>query len=76
MYLKIRVNDISGFKRKVFGGEDMLKLWPQLETTGVDVLAGHDGLLHMYENGQPVGEDAVFEVKDMAYFEVIPPKNI
>jgi hypothetical protein len=77
--MKVKIDNLAGFSSNVFGAGCFLANWPEIKTTGIDVIkqVGPSGgiLYYVAENGRRVNDSAFFTPKEMRYLKVITPKE-
>lgn len=62
--MKVRVSDVNRFISSVFGADDIIKYFPAILTTGVEIQK-IDEFYYICENGKPAHDTAFFSDEEM-----------
>jgi len=62
--LRVKIKSKDAFLNGVFGAEDILRYFPELEIDGVDVMKQND-FYYIVKNGRMAGDCLFFSVKEM-----------
>ncbi|UYE98861.1 hypothetical protein XbC2_441 [Xanthomonas phage XbC2] len=68
--MTFKIKDLNGFMSTVFGADDLLEYFPELNTTGVELIE-EDGFYYIAKNGKPVSDSCFFSEEEMEYLEKV-----
>jgi hypothetical protein len=71
--VKVRIDNLQLFNSKVFGAECFLRVWPDLETVGIDVEKHSDGFFYVIDpkTGKKCHDCAFFTLSELNYLQVV-----
>ena len=68
--MKCKIKNLDLFKSTVFGADDLLKYFPELNTTGVELIQD-DEFYYIAKNGKPVSDSCFFSEEEMECLEEV-----
>jgi len=68
--MKFKIKDLVGFQLEVFGSETILQYFPELNTTGVELIEV-DGFHYIAKDGKPVSDSAFFSTFELSFLEEV-----
>ena len=72
--MRVKVLYRTPFLNQVFGGADIIKNWPEIEATGVEVQE-FAGVFYIVKDGKPVHDTAFFTKEEMECLTIIDPSD-
>lgn len=68
--MKVKIKDLSGFRSAVFGGDDFIRHFPELQSTGVEVKKHGSNYYVMIDN-KIAHDSCFFSLTEMKYLEEV-----
>ncbi|WNA16150.1 hypothetical protein XaC1_515 [Xanthomonas phage XaC1] len=68
--MKVKIKDLSGFCSSVFGGDDFIRHFPELQSTGIEVKQ-HDGNYYVMIDNKIAHDSCFFSPSEMKYLEEV-----
>jgi hypothetical protein len=65
-----KIKDLDSFMNNVFGSETLLQYFPELNSTGVELIED-DGFHYIAIDGKPVSDTAFFSNYEMDFLEEV-----
>lgn len=68
--MHVKINPEKNFYNEVFGSEDLVRHFPELETTGVEVYYDGD-LYHIIKDGKLLGDCCFFSSDEFEHLMIV-----
>lgn len=68
--MRFKIKNLDNFKNEVFGSETFLMYFPELNTTGVELIE-EDGFHYIAKDGKPVSDSAFFSTFELSFLEEV-----